>query len=311
MKIVDLSQLKDIPVSLTLGSFDGLHKGHVELLDRLKSVSSDSGSRSLLMTFYPHPRKVIDVDFDLKLLNTREEKIERLSKHSPDFIHFIHFTKEFSKISYSDFYKKYILANLNLKSIIAGSNHVFGRERKGSGEFLSQFCQNNSIGLHEVEPVNYLGKHISSTRIRKCISAGEIEDANNMLGYDYSFEGEVVRGSGTGTKIGFPTANISLKDAEKEVPGNGVYFVKINIDGKEYFGLSNIGTKPTFGNFEPAIETNIIGFEGDIYGKDISVSFIKRLRQEIRFDSAEELKAAIENDRSIAVSIIKDMEEVN
>jgi riboflavin kinase/FMN adenylyltransferase len=132
-----------------------------------------------------------------------------------------------------------------------------------------------------------------------------------MLGYDYSFEGEVVRGSGTGTKIGFPTANISLKDAEKEVPGNGVYFVKINIDGKEYFGLSNIGTKPTFGNFEPAIETNIIGFEGDIYGKDISVSFIKRLRQEIRFDSAEELKAAIENDRSIAVSIIKDMEEVN
>lgn len=311
MKIVDLSQLKDIPVSLTLGSFDGLHKGHAELLNRLKQVASDSGSRSLLMTFHPHPRKVIDTDYAMKLLNTKDEKIERLGEQSPDFLHFINFTKEFSEMSFSDFYENYILGNLNLKSIIAGSNHVFGKGREGGSTFLTEFCRDNSIGLHVVEPVNYLGKNISSTRIRKCISAGEIEDANYMLGYDYSFKGEVVRGSGTGTKIGFPTANISLKGAEKEIPGNGVYMVKINTDGQEFFGLSNIGTKPTFGNFEPAVETNIIDFEGDLYGREMRISFLKKLREEIKFNSAEELKTAIENDRIRALSIMKETEKVN
>lgn len=311
MKIVDLSQLKGIPVSLTLGSFDGLHKGHIELLNKLKQVSSSSESKSLLMTFYPHPRKVIDTDFNMKLLNTKEEKIERLSNRDPDYLHFIEFTKKFSEMSYSDFYQKYILAKINLKSIVAGSNHVFGHGREGSSSFLSKFCAKNSIELFVVGPVNYLGKNISSTRIRNCISSGEIEDANNMLGYCYSFEGKVIRGSGMGTKIGFPTANISLKDTEKTVPANGVYFVRVNISGQEYLGLSNIGTKPTFGNFESAIETNIIGFEGDIYDKDIRINFIKKLREEIKFNSAEELKVAIGNDRLRAFAIIKNMEKVN
>lgn len=311
MEIVDLSQLKDIPVSMTLGSFDGLHKGHVELLKKLKQASSVSGSRSLLMTFHPHPRKIVDTDFDLKLLNTKEEKIDRLSADSPDYVHFIEFTKEFSKMSYSDFYENYIYSNISLKSVIAGSNHVFGRRREGSSSFLSEFCTKNLIDLYVVPPVNYQGKHISSTRIRNCISAGDIEDANYMLGYNYSFNGEVVRGNGTGTKIGFPTANLSLKNTEKTVPANGVYFVSVKVSGKVFYGLSNIGSKPTFGNFEPSIETNIIEFDQDIYGEEITVSFLKRLREEIKFNSAEELKAAIEKDRIRAFSFIRNMEKVN
>ncbi|MBN2856986.1 MAG: bifunctional riboflavin kinase/FAD synthetase [Candidatus Delongbacteria bacterium] len=310
MKIVDLPQLKDIPVSMTLGSFDGLHRGHSELLERLKQVSSSSGSGSLLMTFHPHPRQVIDTDFNLKLLNTKEEKIEKLKEHAPDYLHFINFTKEFSEMSFSCFYEQYILANLNLKSIVAGSNHVFGKGRMGGSNFLSEFCRHHSIDLQVVGPVNYLDKNISSTRIRNSISAGEIEDANSMLGYNYSFKGEVVRGSGTGTKIGFPTANLSLKNVEKVIPGKGVYLVSVCVSGRKFFGLSNIGNKPTFGNFEPAIETNIFGFEGDLYGKEINIFFIKKLRDEIKFGSAEELGSAISHDRERADSIIKDLEHV-
>lgn len=311
MKIVDLSKLKGIPVALTLGSFDGLHKGHIELLNRLKHTSSSTGCRSLLMTFHPHPRKVVDTDFNMKLLNTREEKIEILSDISPDFLHFINFTTDFSKMSYTDFYDKYILENINLKSIIAGSNHVFGRGREGTGTFLSEFCKKNSIDLFLVGPVNYQDKNISSTRIRKSITEGDIEDANNMLGYSYSFKGPVIKGSGTGSKIGFPTANISLKDTEKIVPANGVYLVSVNVSGKDFYGLSNIGTKPTFGDFEPAIETHIFGFSENIYGKDIRILFKKRLRQEMKFNSAQDLISAIESDMISARRMIQDMEKIN
>ncbi|MBU4485770.1 MAG: hypothetical protein KKD38_02470, partial [Candidatus Delongbacteria bacterium] len=239
MKIVELSDIKNIPVSFTLGSFDGLHKGHFVLLSELKQSSVRTNSKSLVISFYPHPRRIVDSDYNLELLNDKSEKLRILNEIGIDYIHFIDFTKEFSKISYKDFYENYIFINLDVKEIIVGSNHGFGMNRDGNKDILSEMCKNHSVKFISVEPLVYKDRSISSTRIRKSLSEGNIEDANEMLGYEYDLGGTVEKGKGLGRKINFPTANIILNRTDKVIPNTGVYFSAIRIKEDLFFGITN------------------------------------------------------------------------
>lgn len=298
MKAAELNDLKNIPVSFTLGSFDGLHKGHAILLNVLKNESLKNCSRSLVISFYPHPRQIVDSAFNLKLLNDRKEKLEILEAYGIDFIHFINFTKDFAKTDYFDFYENYIFKNLLVTGIIAGRNHGFGKNRNGTSELLNEICTRHSVDLVSVEPLIYKNKPISSTRIRNCLLEGNVAEANLMLGYEYSIEGIVEKGKGIGKELGFHTANISLAAIEKVVPGNGVYLTKINVEGSTYFGISDAGYSPTMGDPDSPLllETHIFDFDRNIYGRTVKVSFLDKLRDEIKFQSIKDLKIAIEKD---------------
>ncbi len=302
MKVADLNDLHDIPVSFTLGSFDGFHLGHAALIKALKSECQKKSTSSLVISFYPHPRQVVDTDYDLRLLNGKEEKIRLLEAGGIDYIHFINFTTSFSTTNYREFYKSYIFANLKIRSIVAGENHGFGKGRQGNSTLLSDICAENSVDLITVPPVFYLNAHVSSTRIRHCIEDGNIADANKMLGYRYSLSGRVEKGRGIGNDLGFRTANISLKNSKKAVPKNGVYITRVLMDGREFGSVSNIGFSPTINAREPELklETHIFDFKEDIYGKVITVYFLQMIREEKKFSSFEELKKSVVNDAETA-----------
>ncbi|MFO7811314.1 MAG: bifunctional riboflavin kinase/FAD synthetase [Candidatus Delongbacteria bacterium] len=303
--ISELSQLKHSFVSLTIGSFDGLHKGHNKLLKTLKNSARKLNTISLLVTFEPHPRKVIDVDFDLKLLNTKEEKLLKLKKSGLDHINYISFSREFADTGYREFYTDYIFSDLNVGSIVAGANHFFGKNRHGDKDMLLSLCRENSIELILVDPVLYQGKKISSTRIRDCITRGNIAEANTMLGYNYSISGIVETGDGVGSELGFPTANINLDRTQKVIPDKGVYLVKTRIDNDTKYGISYLGTKPTFSKTSIRLETHIFDLNSDIYSKNIRVEFLKKIRGEKIFSSAKELSQAILKDKTTAIKMLK------
>jgi len=298
MKVVDLKDLKNIPVSFTLGSFDGFHKGHAVLLNRLKTAAELNGSNTLVISFYPHPRQVIDSKFNLKLLNDRDEKMSILTSFGIDYIHFINFSKDFASTGFDEFYEKNIFSSIKVKSIIIGENHGFGRNRKGNSALLEDICKKHSVELIKVEPVSYKNTSISSTRIRNCITEGDLPEANAMLGYEYSLKGTVEKGKGLGKELGFSTANISLDRSEKVVPRSGVYLTRVIVNGADYFGVSNCGHGPTTArqNSPLLLETHIFDFDMDIYGKEITVRFIEKIRDEQKFPSIDELKNAVEKD---------------
>ncbi|HXK50035.1 MAG TPA: bifunctional riboflavin kinase/FAD synthetase [Clostridiales bacterium] len=306
MKIVrDIAGLKDIPVSFTLGSYDGLHTGHVLLLNELKKVSEQSGTASLVISFYPHPRKIVDENFDLKLLNTKDEKIGIISSLGIDLIHFINFTKEFSETGYIEFYTNYIFAYLDVKNIVAGTNHHFGENREGDNTGLSALCGRNSVNLFSVPPIEYEGRTVSSTRIRRSLADGDVENASKMLGYDYFISGNIVRGKGLGSVIGFPTANLNIEGLEKVIPASGVYLTLVKIRDEEHYAVTNIGNNPTVGGIGTNIESHLLDINSDIYGETVRISFLKRMRNEIKFSSERELSEALKKDVALAEKIIR------
>ncbi len=301
----DIASLKDIPVSFTLGSYDGLHTGHTLLLNELKKVAERSETASLVISFYPHPRKVVDRDYDMKLLNTKDEKIEIIGSMGIDLIHFINFTKEFSGTGYNEFYTDYIFAYLDVQNIVAGTNHHFGENRKGDNASLSDLCAQNSVNFISVPPVNFEGRTVSSTRIRRSLADGDVENASKMLGYDYFISGKIVRGKGLGAAIGFPTANMDVSSLEKVIPADGVYLTSVKKKGGEHAAVTNIGKNPTVGGSGMNIESHILDLNTDIYGETVNISFKKRMRDEIKFASEQELIRALKKDVAQAEEIIK------
>ena len=299
--IKDLSEIEGKSVSITTGSFDGIHLGHLTLLEKLREVSESNGSIPLVITFDPHPRKVIDKCYDLKLLTTKDEKSAVISSRFKTFIHYMNFTEDLANTDSSDFYKNLIFCRVKVRAVVAGRNHSFGRDRKGDGYLLKSLCEENKIKLHFAEPVMYNNRKISSTRIRESIKDGSIMEANTMLGYTYSLSGRVVRGTGIGSKIGFPTANIDLENSLKAIPLSGVYITETILNGKKFRGISNVGKKPTTGDHGVNLENCIFGLDSDIYGSMISVKFIKRLRGEEKFDSLGDLSLKIAEDKRNAL----------
>ena len=292
---------------LTIGTFDGVHLGHEKVISELKRISQEVGGESVVLTFYPHPRKVLGKG-DVDLLNTIDEKVELLEKKGIDNLIIYPFTKEFSKLSYIEFIETILIQQLNINYLVLGYDNKFGHNREGELKYLKE--KNYDFNIIQLDPLFVDEVNISSTKIRNLIAIGDIENANKFLGYPYSISGDVVKGKKIGRKIGFPTANIELIEKNKLAPANGVYAVKVLFEEVEYKGMLNIGIRPTVNNqlSNKTIEVNIFDFDQDIYYKSLTIKMFKKVREEQCFDSLEALKAQIEKDKYNIIELFKKFE---
>jgi riboflavin kinase/FMN adenylyltransferase len=292
---------------VTLGIFDGVHRGHRALLDTLVLRAREEKGESVVVTFSPHPRMVLEQNhIHLTFLTTMEEKIRHLENANVDHLIILEFSKQFSKIHACDFVEDILVKKIGTKHIIIGYNHHFGR--RGEGDFktikqcaeLLDFSVEQMPGFHTEEGV------ISSSLIREALLNGKLDVAYNMLGYHYSVNGTVIGGKQIGRSIGYPTANIKPADQYKLIPGNGVYAVEVRLEGKIFLGMLNIGSNPTVNNDTNvrSIEVNILNFEGNIYGKGISVVFRKRLRDEKKFDNTLQMADQMEIDKQDTIRLL-------
>lgn len=283
---------------VTTGTFDGVHEGHMELLNRIKQLASENNGETVVVSFDPHPRSVIHPHLELKLLHTIEEKIDRLEKAGIDHFVIIPFTKEFSRTTSYEFVRDILVNTLEAKLLVIGYDHQFGRNREGSVTELEEYAVTYGFEIEQIEAQTFEDINISSTKIRKALSEGDFETANKFLGYDFTLTGTVVHGNKLGNSIGFPTANIQVDSPFKLIPAGGVYVVEVVVDGNVFGGMLNIGTKPTVNETElKSIEVNIFDFNQDIYGQKIQLNFKNRLRSEQKFGSVEELKNQLTKDK--------------
>ena len=284
---------------LTLGTFDGVHKGHKYVLKRMNEIAKKEGGESVLLTFYPHPRHVLQPDNqNLKLLNTIEEKIKELEKSGIQHFVIHKFTKDFSRTKSVNFIRDLLVNKLKMKYMVVGYDHHFGRNREGSYDELIEFSELYNFNLEQIPPQDEDEVTVSSTKIRNLLSNGNIEKANSYLGYDYPINGVVVKGNRIGRTLNYPTANILIKNKWKLLPKDGVYLVKVMLENKQYFGMLNIGKKPTFYKEKHSVEVHIFDFVADIYGSEIKVDFLKRMRDEIQFGSLEDLQSQLRTDEN-------------
>ena len=288
-----------LPV-VTIGIFDGVHKGHQFLLSELKKNALEVGGESVVVTLWPHPRIVLKKDPDsLRYLTTIEEKILLLQEFGPDHLIIIPFTKEFAALDSCEFVEKYLVNGINLIRLLIGHNHKFGKNREGDFQSLQDCSRRFGFGMEKLPPMQMEGESISSSSIREFLNQGDIENANRFLGYDFFMQGIVTNGKQLGRKLGFPTANIKPMDIHKLIPKDGVYVVEVLIDETFYGGMMNIGYRPTVNYPDPVqtIEVNIFDFQGDLYEKQVTVYFRKHLRDEKKFENLEQLKARLVIDK--------------
>lgn len=307
MRIIkDLQEIKrDEKSIITLGTFDGLHLGHQQIVESVIQKSKQSKSRSFLLTFDPHPRKVIPGRNDVKLLSTLEEKILILEKLGLENLLVIKFTEEFSKQSPEQFVEKYLVNGTGIKEIVIGYDHHFGKGRGGDFELLQSFGQKFNFDVSIVPEFSVDGETVSSTKIRNALLAGEVSKAGKMLGRNYSFKGIIVRGDGRGKKLGFPTANISIDSEDKLIPAKGIYAGECIVEGEKHYGLLSLGSRPTFHKDGEVIpEFYIFDFERDIYDKVMQVNMVEKIRDEKKFNSVDELISQMKNDEEIGKEIL-------
>ncbi len=308
MKVyTDTSEIVKIKSAVvTVGSFDGLHKGHIKIFEKVLELSNKNNGTSFVITFEPHPRSVISKDFDLKILTSLEEKKEVLEKIGIENLMVIDFTKEFSQLTSDEFIKQYIVEMIGSSQMVIGHDHKFGKDRLGDEKKLREVGKIYNLDVTAVPPEMLDGEIISSTKIRNALFAGGVEKAGSLLGRNYILSGIIVKGMQRGRLLGFPTANIQPDDEKKALPMNGVYIVKCMVEDENHFGIMNIGYRPTFENkHELVLEVHILNFDRDIYGKYFKVEFLKRLRNEKKFESKEALIHQIEMDKQTAQGIIK------
>lgn len=291
---------------VTIGTFDGLHLGHQNILDVLKNIAEEKNLNTTVVSFDPHPRRIVKESFDIKILTTIEEKREFLEELGVDNFYIINFTEEFSKQSSEEFVKNYIVDRFDAKHIVVGHDHKFGKDRGGDADSLLKLGDQFGFGVTSVDAVENNGEIISSTKIREALTSGDVEKANAYLGRSYSLQGEVVKGANRGRILGFPTANLHLGNQNKLIPQNGVYAVGCTLKGKQFYGVMNIGYRPTFNDTKELVpEVHIFKFNRNIYGERLKINFIKRIRPEKKFDSKDELITQIELDKQKAVEIMK------
>ncbi|HEX2936361.1 MAG TPA: bifunctional riboflavin kinase/FAD synthetase [Bacteroidales bacterium] len=290
--------------AITIGVFDGVHKGHKEILNRILEIAKKIKGQSVVVTFWPHPRLVLKQDNSIKLINTLEEKQKLLEKQGIDHLIIIPFTEAFSQQTSEEFIKNVLIDKLHVKHLVVGFNHHFGRDREGNFEQIQKFAQSYQFEVEKLDAKIIENEHVSSTKIRNALGIGDIETANSFLGYSYSITGRVVDGNKIGRDIGFPTANIQLDHDFKLLPKEGVYIVEAEIDKLKYPAMLNIGFKPTINQPEKnmSIEAHIIGFSGDIYKKNVTIYFHKRIRDEIKFDNLEQLKKQLVSDKQETIN---------
>ncbi|MDP4144360.1 MAG: bifunctional riboflavin kinase/FAD synthetase [Bacillota bacterium] len=283
---------------VALGSFDGLHMGHMSLINKAVELSKKHNEKSMVFTFKNHPLSLINQDLVPKLLMDNDTKLEHLRKNNIDIVNFAEFNQELMKMNPEEFIKNMIEA-YNVKGIVVGFNFRFGYKNKGDNELLTKLSEKYGFELYVVGPIKYEGEIVSSSRIRKNILEGNLKEASNMLTRPYMLRGNVVQGKKNGRKIGFPTANLGY-DNRFVIPKRGVYYTKVEHEGKLYKGITNVGYNPTVGENDLTIETNILDFSREIYGESLNIYFIERFRDEIKFQSLESLKIQLAADEKYA-----------
>ncbi|SHE37746.1 riboflavin kinase / FMN adenylyltransferase [Arenibacter palladensis] len=292
------------PTAITIGTFDGVHIGHRKILERLINNAKVLELKSTVLTFFPHPRMVLQKDVSIKLLNTIDEKIKIMEELGIDYLIVHPFTKEFSRLSATQFVRDILVNDLKTKKIIIGYDHRFGRNRNANINDLMAFGNALDFEVEEISAQEVDDVSVSSTKIRKALEDGDMKTANMYLGYNYMLTGSIVKGKGLGRKLNFPTANLSIPEEYKLIPKNGVYVVSSVLNGKTVFGMMNIGFNPTVEGKTKSIEINFFDFEQDLYGKEIQVDIIDRIRDEKKFNSLEALQAQLKKDRETSLSII-------
>lgn len=299
MKVVH--KLSDIEFNkntvVTVGTFDGVHRGHAEIVREVVRGATARGGRSVVVTFEPHPREVLGTS-PVQLLTTMEERQRLLQQLRPDLLLVLTFTYEFSRQSFRDFCLRYFINGMGMSEIVEGYDHHFGRDREGSIEELVKLGKEFGFSVVAVKQFMVNDDIVSSSKICHYLAEGDVERAYDLLGRPYSLGGTVVRGDGRGKDLGYPTANIVLSSSRKLAPKDGIYFVGVQVENKLYPGMASIGVRPTFHrNGQHTIEANILHFTGDVYDTTIELHFLKRLRDELKFGTVEELITQMNNDK--------------
>ena len=308
MKIyTDNSELSNDKIRIaTVGTFDGVHQGHLNILELLISNAKEKNGNSILITFDPHPRTVVSGGFKNQLLTTLDEKIEQLRLRGVDEVLVINFTKEFAQLDYETFMRKIIINKVNASHVIIGHDHKFGKDRDGNEEKLRILADKMDFEVSAVEAKKIDNEIVSSTKIRTALDEGKIRLANKYLGWNYYFSGKIIKGAKRGRLLGFPTANIRLFDENKLIPKSGVYAVKCYLGNENILGVMNIGNRPTFSDVDYIIiEVHLLDFNKDIYDETLKIEFVERIRDEQKFKTGEDLKAQIEKDKLKAEETLK------
>jgi riboflavin kinase / FMN adenylyltransferase len=289
---------------VTIGTFDGVHLGHQKILEQITKSAHDLNCESLVLTFFPHPRMVLQEDTEMKQLNTLNEKIALLDKLGVDNLVVHPFDKEFSRLTAEEFVKDVLVDVFKVKKIIIGYDHRFGRNRTANIDDLITFGQTYGFEVEQISAEEINEVSISSTKIRNALLEGNVELAASYLGYHYSLTGIVSKGKQLGRTIGYPTANIRINESYKLIPANGVYVAKSIINGATVFGMMNIGMRPTVDGTTQTIEINFFDFKQDLYNQEITVSLLKRMRSEQKFESIDALKIQLGADKATALEYI-------
>jgi len=290
--------------AVTIGTFDGVHLGHRKILERLVNNAKSTNLKSTVLTFFPHPRMVLQKDTDIKLLNTLEEKSRVLDSLGLDYLIVHPFTRDFSRLSATEFVRDILVNSVKTKKIIIGHDHRFGRNRNASIQDLMAFGNALDFEVEEIPAQEIDDVSVSSTKIRNALLNGDVATANSYLNYPYMLTGTIKKGKGLGKQFGFPTANLYIQETYKLIPKNGVYVVKSTLNSKEHYGMMNIGVNPTVFGTEKSIEINFFEFEGSLYGKKIQVDILHRIRDEHKFNSVQELKEQLIKDKQQSLSLI-------
>ncbi len=286
-------------VTITTGMFDGVHKGHLELIRFAVETSRKNHEKSLLVTYKPHPRYVVNPQDTFKLLTTYNERVKLMAETGLDGMLIIPFTQDIRQMAFSSFIEDVLVKQAGMSHYVFGYDHKLGNNRQGTFTDVQALSDKCGFNVEQFVAIHKDDVPVSSTRIREALLVGDMPHANAMLGYDYGITGKVVKGVQIGRKLGFPTANIEPEDAHKLIPGMGVYAVWVNVDGKHYKGMLNIGIRPTVHSNEefPTIEVHLLDFEGDLYDKTITVSFMHKIREEMKFDGLDALSAQLAKDK--------------
>lgn len=300
---IDISLKK--PTAITIGTFDGVHIGHRKIIERLVTSAKRYNLQSTILTFFPHPRMVLQQDVGLRLLNTIDERKDILKSTGIDNLIIYPFTKDFSRFSAQEYIEEILVKKLNAKRVIIGYDHHFGRNRSADIHDLRNYAIEYGFEVEEIPEQDIDEVSVSSTKIRKALKNGNLEKANRYLGAPFMFSGKVVRGKQMGRKLGYATANLHIEEEYKLIPKDGVYLVKSTFKDKTYFGMMNIGTNPTVGGTVQSIETHFFGWDGNLYGYRLKIELLKRIRDEINFDTVEELVEEMKKDEALSKSIIE------
>jgi riboflavin kinase/FMN adenylyltransferase len=289
---------------VTIGTFDGVHYGHQQIIEKLVSEAKKANKKSVVLTFFPHPRMVLQKDNSLELINTIDERAALLEKTGLDYLIIHPFSKEFSRMSALEFVRDILVNQLNISKLIIGYDHHFGKNREGNITQLTEYSHVYDFNVEEIPAQDIDSVSISSTKVRRALHAGSLKTANNYLGYNFMLNGTVVNGKKLGGTIGYPTANIDVKETYKLIPKTGVYVVKSTIDKKIVFGMMNIGNRPTVdGNYQ-TIEVHFFDFNQDLYNQNLTIELLYFLRDEHKFDSIDSLVHQLKKDEEMARNYI-------